>query len=112
MKWLVLASLALAAPAGAQQVVRDVGFVGSEAARYDAARDEYVVSNLGERGSAEDGFIARLAPDGTVRTLRWIGSGLVDPLGIAFHGDTLYVADVNAVRLFDRDSGAPRRSGR
>lgn len=105
---LLLALLAIAAPAGAQQVVQGVGFEGSEAARYDDARDEYVVSNLGPRGTAEDGFISRVAPDGTVRALRWIAAGLVDPLGIYLHGDTLYVADTDVVRMFDRTSGAPR----
>lgn len=112
MKRLVaLALLALATPATAQQVVQNVGFVGSEAARYDNARDEYLVSNLGERGNAAaDGFISRVAPDGTVRELRWIAAGLTDPLGIFLHGDTLYVADVTAVRLFDRNTGLLRRS--
>jgi sugar lactone lactonase YvrE len=110
MKRLALILLALSAPAGAQQVVQDVGFEGSEAARYDPVRDEYLVSNLGQRGTAVDGFVSRLAPDGSVRTLKWISTGLVDPLGIVLHGDTLYVADVAAVRLFDRTSGALRRS--
>ena len=108
MKRLALALLAFASPAAAQQVVQNVGFEGSEAARYDDRRDEYVVSNLGPRGPAEDGFIARVAPDGTVRELKWISAGLLDPLGIFLHGDTLYVADVTAVRMFDRASGAPR----
>lgn len=112
MKRLVaLALLGFAMPAGAQQVVQNVGFVGSEAARYDETRDEYLVSNLGERGNgAADGFISRVAPDGSVRELRWIATGLVDPLGIFLHGDTLYVADVATVRLFDRRTGALRRS--
>lgn len=112
MKRLIaIALLACATPAPAQQVVQNVGFVGSEAARYDDARDEYLVSNLGERGNGgADGFISRVAPDGTVRALRWIAAGLTDPLGLFLHGDTLYVADVTAVRLFDRNTGALRRS--
>lgn len=105
-----LACIATAWPVSAQQIVQGVGFEGSEAARYDDARDEYLVSNLGPRGEAADGFIARVAPDGTVRELKWISTVLVDPLGIFLHGDTLYVADVNAVRMFDRASGAPRGS--
>ncbi len=107
---LIFAALiSAAAPAAAQQVVRDVGFVGSEASRYDDRRDEYLVSNLGERGTANaDGFIARVGPDGAVRELRWIGQGLTDPLGMFLHGDRLYVADINAVRMFDRVTGAPR----
>ena len=111
-KTVLIAALALAAaPAAAQHVVQNVGFNGSEAARYDDRSDEYLVSNLGERGPANaDGFIARVAPDGSVRALRWIGQGLTDPLGIYLHGDRLYVADVNAVRMFDRTSGEPRGS--
>lgn len=106
---LVVALALVATAAPAQQVVRDVGFVGSEAARYDDVRDEYLVSNLGERGPANaNGFIARVAPDGTVRELRWIGQGLFDPLGIFLHRDRIYVADIDAVRIFDRATGAPR----
>lgn len=110
MRKSVLIALALVAttPAAAQQVISGVGFNGSEASRYDDRRDEYLVSNLGERGNAAvDGFVARVAPDGTVRELRWIGRGLVDPLGMFLHGDRLYVADINSVRMFDRTSGAP-----
>lgn len=107
-KTILVATLALAAtPTAAQQVISGVGFVGSEASRYDDRRDEYLVSNLGERGATPvDGFIARVAPDGTVRELRWIGRGLVDPLGMFLHGDRLYVADTNSVRMFDRATGA------
>ena len=110
IKRLLALTLLAATPASAQQIVRDVGFVGSEAARYDDARDEYLVSNLGERGNnAADGFIARVAPDGTVRELRWIATDLVDPLGIFLRGDALYVADIAAVRIFDRRTGALAR---
>lgn len=109
--WLALAALAAGTTAPAQQVIRDVGFEGSEAARYDELRDEYLVSNLGRRGVPDaDGFIARVGPDGAVRELKWIGAGLVDPLGIFLHGDALYVADTTAVRVFDRRTGALRRS--
>ncbi|WP_129791486.1 SMP-30/gluconolactonase/LRE family protein [Sphingosinicella sp. CPCC 101087] len=110
---LLAAALLAASPAAAQQVVRDVGFQGSEAARYDEARDEYLVSNLGaQRGpdGGADGFVSRVAPDGTIVELKWISQGLVDPLGIFVHGDRLYVADVAAVKTFDRSTGAPRET--
>lgn len=95
------------------RVIGAVGFVGSEAARHDVAADRYLVSNLNTRGPANDGFISILGPDLSVRELKWIEGGrdgveLHEPLGFMIHGDTLYVADLGAVRLFDRDSGAPK----
>lgn len=106
---LIAPLLLIAVPASSQQVIRDVGFQGSEAARYDEVRDEYLVSNLGGRGpDRADGFVSRVAPDGTVRQLKWISAGLIDPLGIQLHGDTFYVADVTAVHMFDRRTGERR----
>lgn len=107
----LLATVA-AAPAPTT-VIANAGFDGSEAARYDDVRDEYIVSNLAARGADNNGFISRLSPDGKVIELRWIAGGqngatLVDPLGIYLKGDLLYVADTKAVRMFDRKSGAPR----
>lgn len=101
-----------AGAACAQHVIADVGFEGPEAARYDAAGDRLIVSNLGERGAPNDGFISLVSPDGEVLELKWIAGGdgveLYDPLGVFIKGDTLYVADTDAVRLFDRVSGEPR----
>ena len=96
-------------------IIAGIGLEGSEAARYDDERDEYIVSNLGQPGEGNDGFISRLGPDGTVRALKWIAGGvrgvtLVQPLGIFIKGDLLYVADVSAVRTFDRKTGAPREA--
>jgi hypothetical protein len=58
-----------------------------------------------------NGFISRVAPDGTLLELRWIdgaAGGLLDaPKGMALDGDKLYVADLNVVRSFDRKSGQP-----
>lgn len=101
-----------ATPAAAQQIVSDIGFEGSEAARYDELRDEYLVSNLGPSGEGNDGFISRVAPDGSVRELKWIAGGangvtLVAPLGIYLKGDRLYVADTITLYMFDRETGVP-----
>lgn len=118
MKKLLIAAMfcpapLLAAPAPPLQVIAGVGFDGSEAARYDEVRDEYIVSNLGPAGDGNDGFIARMAPDGSIITLKWIagdvgGAILVQPLGIFLKGKLLYVADLKAVRTFDRSTGTPR----
>jgi DNA-binding beta-propeller fold protein YncE len=106
--WLAAALALVAAPAAASQLVEGVGFNACEASRYDDAGDHYLVTNMAERGAgAADGFISRIAPDGTVRTLRWI-HGLYDPRGIFLHGDRVYVADNTHVRMFDRVTGAPR----
>lgn len=119
MKRLTLALLmSCIAPAALQAaeptVIANVGFNGSEAARYDDRRDEYLVSNRG-LAAGPDSFISRVSPDGTVTELKWIEHGrngvtLLDALGIFVHGDMVYVADTTAVRMFDRTSGAPRGS--
>lgn len=94
--------------------VANVGFVQPENLVYDSVADVYLVSNMGGGGSARDdnGFVSRVSPEGRVLTLRWIAGGrnhveLHSPKGLALRGDTLAVADLGAVRLFDRRSGAP-----
>lgn len=102
-------------------VIADVGFVNSEAVRYDTVADRYVVTNLGPRGEGNDGFLSLVSPDGTVAALKWVeggrdGAPLHEPLGLVIHGDEIFVADRDgetgqgAVRVFDRSSGAYRRS--
>jgi sugar lactone lactonase YvrE len=90
------------------------GFSGPEAVRYDPEQDVYFVANFNGSGTALDsnGFISRLRPDGTVDRLRFIAGGeagvtLHAPRGMAITGDTLWAADVDAVRGFDRRTGAP-----
>jgi DNA-binding beta-propeller fold protein YncE len=93
-------------------LVRGVGFESPKAVLYDAAADVYLVSNV-EGGLADadgKGFISRLAPDGSLLELEWIGkeaagSVLDAPKGMALVGDKLYVADINKVRSFDRQTG-------
>jgi hypothetical protein len=99
------------------KTVAGVGFAGPENIVYDSVADVYLVSNIGGGGPARDdnGFVSRVAADGRVLDLRWIagdrgGVELHSPKGLAIRGDTLAVADIGAVRLFDRRSGAPLRS--
>lgn len=91
------------------------GFEGPEAVKYDAAQDVFFVSNFGPRTGDNqldnNGFISRLRPDGTVDSLRFIAGGrggatLHMPRGMAIQGDTLWVADADAVRGFNRTTGA------
>ena len=97
--------------ATAQEVIgKDVGLVRPESIRYHAANDRYLISNLGTPDTPNDGFPAVLSPEGTIAQLQWIAGGqngveLNDPAGLLIHGDTLYVADANAVRQFDLETG-------
>ena len=93
--------------------VRD-GFVAPEAVRYDPDQDIYLVANWGT-GSASatdnNGYISRMKPDGQIESMRFIAGGangvvLHAPRGMYIVGDTLWVADADAVRGFDRKTGA------
>jgi sugar lactone lactonase YvrE len=93
--------------------IANVGFKTPESVLHDAQADAYLVSNINGVPSAKDnnGFISRVSPDGTVAVLKWIEGGvkgvtLNAPKGLAVHGDTLYVSDIDCVRRFNRTSGA------
>jgi hypothetical protein len=98
--------------------IASVGFNQPENLVYDSAADVYLVSNMGPGGPADhddNGFISRVAPDGRVLALKWIAGGRNDarldaPKGLTIRGDTLAVADVGEVHLFDRRTGAPIRN--
>lgn len=101
-------------PASQLITVADVGLRTPESVLLDRVADRYLVTNVNGAPLAKDGngFVSRLAPDGTVETLRWIDGAAPDvtlhaPKGMAIRGDTLFVADIDVVRLFHRISGAP-----
>lgn len=92
--------------------VRD-GFVAPEAVRYDPDQDVYFVGNWGT-GSASatdnNGYISRMKPDGQIESMRFIAGGtnsvvLHAPRGMYIVGDTLWVADADAVRGFNKRTG-------
>lgn len=94
-------------------IVADVGFETPESVLHDTAADAYLVGNINGSPLDKDdnGFISRLSPAGAVEALKWIdGAGpgvtLHAPKGLAIRGDTLFVADIDTVRLFHRVSGA------
>jgi hypothetical protein len=94
--------------------VEGVGFETPASVLHDAAGDLYLVSNINGEPLDHDGngFISRLRPNGHLLTLKWIdgakeGVELNAPKGMAVSGDTLFVADIECVRLFDRRSGDP-----
>jgi len=109
-----------AAAGGADTVparVTDIAnFKTPESVKYDSDRDLYYVSNINGNPSAKDGngYIATVKPDSTGMTM-FIEGGkngvtLNAPKGMAIVGDTLWVADIDAVRAFNRRTGAPIRS--
>lgn len=90
------------------------GFSGPESVLHDVTADVYLVSNINGLPAAHDGngFISRVSPSGEVLDLRWIdgeteGVSLDAPKGTGLRGDTLFVADIDVLRLFDRRTGAP-----
>jgi hypothetical protein len=94
--------------------IEGVGFATPESVLHDEVADVYLVANIIGAPTDEDGngFVSRMAPDGTVLELKWIdgqseGIELNAPKGMAIVGDTLYVADISVVRQFDRVSGEP-----
>jgi len=94
-----------------------VGFVTPESVLHDTEADLYLVSNVNGAPLAKDGngFISRVSPEGTVTELKWIDGTdeavtLDAPKGMAIVGDTLYVTDIDSVRLFERETGAPKGS--
>lgn len=94
--------------------VTGVGFATPESVLHDTQADVYLVSNInGAPVDMDDnGFISRLSPEGAVIELRWIDGADADvtlngPKGMALQGQTLYVADIDCIRMFDRTTGAP-----
>lgn len=100
--------------AGFVRITAVTGLSGPESVRYDPAEDVYFISNFnGVLTSKDDnGFISRVRADGSMDSLRFIAGGrngvtLNAPTGIAIVGDTLWVADVQTARAFDKHTGAP-----
>ena len=101
--------------ATAPGAIRVSGFSTPESALHDPEADVYLVSNINGSPLERDGngFISRVSPEGEVLDLRWIDGGtggitLNAPKGMAVQGTTLYVADIDCIRMFDRATGAPK----
>jgi len=84
-----------------------------ESVRYDADLDAYFVSNINGNPSEKDGngFIAQIDAGNTSSVKMLVqggknGATLNAPKGIAIVGDTLWVADIDAVRAFNKRTGA------
>ena len=107
-------SAADAAPLSAA-IAHTVGSLEApEAARFDPELGVYFVANINGNPLGKDGngYISRITRDGQVDSLKFIAGGrggakLDAPKGMAIQGDTLWVADIDAARAFDRRSGKP-----
>jgi sugar lactone lactonase YvrE len=102
-----------AAPVDAPIMVSD-GLMTPECVIHDPDQDVYLVSNInGTPLELDDnGYIAKVSPEGKVTEARFIDGPKADvklnaPKGLTLAGDKLYVADISFVRIFDRKTGAP-----
>jgi sugar lactone lactonase YvrE len=108
------ASNAPSPKAGFTKVRETRGFDAPESAVYDSTQDVWYVSNIVGDAATKDhnGFISRLKSDGTMDSLHFVKSGtngavLDAPKGLALHGDTIWVADIDVARAFDKRTGKP-----
>lgn len=130
----MLAGFALALPLAAGAAEKPVGggketarevmtfgtgsFKAPETVVWDKRNDVYLVSNINGKLTARDdnGFISRVSPDGNIEKLKWIDgkSGpqvvLHAPKDMLLTDEHLIVADMGAVRYFERDTGKPVRA--
>lgn len=100
-----------AAPEGMTEI-GDIGLAQPRAVVYDSVDDVYLVSNMNGDPLAQDenGFVTRLSPDGEVLAQQWSPKlGTADrmhaPKGMAIRGDTLFVADIQCIRIVNRATG-------
>ena len=96
------------------RVAAIIDFHQPESVKYDGDQDVYFVSNMNGFGSVKDnnGYISRVLASNVndIHTLVQGGTHGVTlhaPKGMAIHGDTLWVCDIDALRGFDRHGGAP-----
>lgn len=96
------------------KIISDAGFSTPESVYYDKKRDVYLVSNVNGSSHEKDnnGFISKVTPEGEV-TLKFIDAAdekitLNAPKGMTVSEDTLYVADIDYIRMFDAKTGAPK----
>ena len=101
-----------AGSATAQKVGETTGLNVPESVRYDAELDVYYIANINGNPSQKDnnGFIARVHADSTSVVTMLVeggkrGARLNAPKGMALRGDTIFVADIDMLRMFHRRTG-------
>lgn len=99
---------------GATRLRLVTGLGVPESARYDEARDAWLVSNVTGPPTRADntGFISILDADGRIRERSFIAGGrggvtLHAPKGMILKGSELWVADIDTIRRFERTTGRP-----
>src|SRR5437868_6851704 len=88
-----------------------------ESAHYDADLDVWFVSNINGNPSQHDGngYIVRVPAESTTTVTMFAQGGkngvrLDAPKGIPTTADELWVADIDAVRVFDKRTGKPLKT--
>lgn len=102
-----MTGMAVVSPAQAAEKLWEVdGLKGPECAFPDAALGFVFVSNVNGKPDEKDGngYISRISIDGKTVEQTW-ASGLNAPKGLDRDGDTLYVADVDALVAIDINTG-------
>jgi sugar lactone lactonase YvrE len=99
---------------GATRVATIIDLHSPESARYDPDQDVFFVSNMFGYGSVKDGngYVDRVSAQDPSHVDHFIQSGVAGatldaPKGMALHGDTLWIADIDKLRGFHRVTGAP-----
>src|SRR6478672_7313382 len=107
------AAVAAPAPATPSKLGETPAMKTPESVRYDSDLDVFFVSNINGNPSQHDGngFIAVVRADSTGVMKMLVESGkngvtLDAPKGLAVVGDTLWVADINHMRAFNKRTGA------
>ncbi|MCS4533294.1 SMP-30/gluconolactonase/LRE family protein [Neisseria montereyensis] len=82
------------------------GFAHPESVAYDTKRDNFYVTNNDGGPMAQDGkaYISRLGKNGELLERSWV-RGLNAPKGIAQYEDSLYIADIQQLRVVDIPTG-------
>jgi sugar lactone lactonase YvrE len=96
-----------------RRILTITGARDPESVRYDAEQDVFFISMMNGHGSYKDdnGYILRVPAANATQQTIFAESGkrgvtLHAPKGMAIHGDTLWVADIDVLRGFDRRTGA------
>ena len=105
-------------PAGEESLGHQIAHLGDlhqpESVKYDAARDVFYISNMVGFGSDKDGngYIVEVSAGDLARSKVLAESGksgvvLDAPKGLAIHGDTLWICDIDKMRSVSRITGLP-----
>ena len=83
-----------------------------ESVRYDSDQDVFFISNMVGFGSVKDanGYIVQVSADDLTKSRVFAENGkagvvLDAPKGMAIHGDTLWICDIDVMRAINRKTG-------